>query len=110
MNNKEIGYAGESLACAYLERKGYSIMERNYRTRAGEIDIIARKGGKLAFVEVKTRLTDSCGTGAEAVDDKKRMHIRKAATQYILGSNIYFDSVELQVIEINANHLTGLYF
>ena len=61
MNRKEIGEAGESRACEVLCRQGYRILCRNYRCPYGEIDIIAGKGGKLIFAEVKTRLSDGWG-------------------------------------------------
>jgi len=61
-----LGELGETLACEELRRRGYAILERRYRTRYGEIDIVARHGDVLVFVEVKARAGDAFGTGAEA--------------------------------------------
>jgi putative endonuclease len=70
-----LGESGEDLACAELQRRGYAILERRYRTRAGEIDIIARHGSVLVFVEVKTRRSGHCGSPAEAVTRSKRRRL-----------------------------------
>lgn len=83
MNRKEIGEAGESLACEVLCRQGYRILCRNYRCPYGEIDIIAGKGGKLIFAEVKTRLSDGFGAGRDSVGSTKRSRIRRAAGYFL---------------------------
>ena len=72
MDKKKLGFAGEDLACRYLERNGYQIVERNKSyPRICEIDIIAKKKNKYYFVEVKTRKTDAFGIPSEAVDARK---------------------------------------
>ncbi len=84
MENKKLGAAGEDLACRYLERNGYEIVERNKSyPKICEIDIIAKRKGKLYFVEVKTRKTDAFGVPSEAVDSRKLSHIRKGAFLYL---------------------------
>lgn len=84
MENKKLGAAGEDLACRYLIRNGYEIVERNKSyPKLCEIDIIARRKDKLYFVEVKTRKTDAFGAPAEAVDSRKLSHIRKGAFLYL---------------------------
>ena len=84
MDRKKLGAAGEDLACRYLERNGYEIVERNKSFgRLSEIDIIARRRGNIYFVEVKTRQTEAFGTPQEAVDAKKLAHIRKGAFLYL---------------------------
>lgn len=110
MNNKEIGNAGERLAEEMLERRGYRIMERNYRCFYGEIDLIAEKNNRVAFVEVKTRLTDSCGDGRSAVNSKKRRRIHNAAGYYLTHTTTLFDDVDFQVVEISVAHITELEF
>jgi putative endonuclease len=76
-----IGNRGENLACEYLKRNGLKILEENYRTRWGEIDLIAREGDTLVFVEVKTRTQKRFGSPLEAVTtDKQRRIIRMAQT------------------------------
>lgn len=110
MNHKEIGNLGETLAAELLKRKGYHILERNYRCAYGEVDIIAADRGMIAFVEVKTRLTDICGDGRSAVDSKKRHRIHNAAGYYLSHSTAVFDDVDFQVVEIALAHITDLRF
>lgn len=110
MNRKEIGTAGERLAGEMLERQGYRILERNYRCFYGEIDLIAEKNNKVAFVEVKTRLTDSCGDGRSAVDFKKRRRIHNAAGYYLSNTTTHFKDIDFQVVEIAVTHMMGLEF
>jgi len=66
-NRQTLGKLGEDLACAELERRGYAITDRRYRTRFGEIDIVARYGEEIAFIEVKARVGGEFGGGAAAV-------------------------------------------
>ena len=80
---KDIGDSGEQFAAEMLEASGFYILERNYRTKVGEIDIIACRDGVLHFVEVKTRTGTSCGYPAEAVTEIKRQRIRRAAEWYL---------------------------
>lgn len=79
----ERGRRGEECAAAFLEKRGYRIAARNYRTRYGEIDLIAEKGEILAFVEVKTRAADSWFSPAEAVSAAKQRRILLAAQEYL---------------------------
>ena len=76
-NNRETGSHYERLAGAYLEQEGYEILEYNYRCKTGEIDIIAKEGQTLVFVEVKYRKDDKKGYPAQAVDQRKQQKIRK---------------------------------
>ena len=78
-----LGKLGEDLACLELERRGYEILERRYRRRGGEIDIIARDGATLVFVEVKAREGDDFGDGADAVTARKRRHMTAIALDYM---------------------------
>ena len=82
MNKTEIGRLGEEAVCKYLTERGYSIVERNYRIKGGEIDIIADNGDYIAFVEVKSRKPDSMISGFEAVNKRKRSLIIKTAADY----------------------------
>jgi putative endonuclease len=72
---QRLGTAGESIACGALESLGYRIIERNYRTRFGEIDIVAEDGGAIVFVEVKTKTDGSYGDPAEAVTPQKQRQL-----------------------------------
>ena len=78
-----LGESGEDLACAALERRGYVILERRYRTRSGEIDIIARDRHVLVFVEVKTRRGGRLVTPADAVTVWKRRKLALMAADYL---------------------------
>jgi putative endonuclease len=78
-----LGKSGEDLACEELVQRGYAILERRYRTRAGEIDIVAREGDRLVFVEVKTRRSVRYGDPAEAVTAVKRRQIALMAADYL---------------------------
>ncbi|MCH5267474.1 MAG: YraN family protein [Lachnospiraceae bacterium] len=81
-NNRKVGIHYEELAARYLQDKGYQILERNYRTPCGEIDIIARQGNTLVFVEIKFRSGEQYGTPSEAVDYVKRQRISKVALYF----------------------------
>lgn len=78
-----LGKFGERHAVKYLRKRGYVIVERNYRTPFGEIDIIAREGDVLAFVEVKTRSSRTFGLPQEAVDLRKRRQIIRTARAFL---------------------------
>lgn len=80
---KSLGERGEDAAAKFLKRNGFSILERNARLGRYEIDIIAREGDTVAFVEVKTRRSDSFADPEVNVDFRKRQHIRRAAHAYI---------------------------
>ena len=83
MNKREIGSGYEEMAAAYLVEQGYTILERNFRDRFGEIDIIAAEGSTLVFVEVKYRRGGECGDPAEAVTAEKQRRIRRTAQYYL---------------------------
>ena len=104
---KYIGDIGERQACIYLRLHGYKIIEKNYRTRFGEIDIIAEKKGTLVFVEVKKRKNDLFGGGSAAVNAAKQKKIIKAAESFVAllkkETECRFD-----VIEINGNRITHI--
>ncbi|MBR4880673.1 MAG: YraN family protein [Clostridia bacterium] len=102
MDNKEIGDYGERLARRYLKLRLYRIIDTNYKTRHGEIDIIAKKGRYIVFVEVKTRKeehTESYGRPALAVNYQKRQHIRHGVKSYLVRSNTDL-SPRIDIIEV----------
>lgn len=80
---QSLGKIGEDLACRELERRGYAILARRYRWRGGEIDIVARDGRTVVFVEVKAREGRAFGEAAEAVTALKRRRIAQAAVDYV---------------------------
>ena len=77
MTRSEIGKIGEDYVCGYLTKLGYTVSARNYRIKGGEIDIIACNGDYIAFVEVKSRKSDSLVSGFEAVNKRKKQLIIK---------------------------------
>ena len=83
MNTIFIGMSGESAACKYLKKNGYEILKRNYKKTYGEIDIIAKKGDLISFVEVKTRKNTEFGLACQAVQKSKMDRIKKTAKTYI---------------------------
>jgi len=80
---KDTGKSGEEAAFAFLKKKGFRVLEKNYRTPVGEIDIIANDRGTLVFIEVKTRTGISFGRPFEAVDRRKRERMKKVALWYM---------------------------
>ena len=85
---QSLGKTGEDLACAELRRRGYAILARRYRTRHGEIDIIARESGALVFIEVKARRSTRFGEPCEAVHWRKQQTIGRLAAEYVLRHGI----------------------
>lgn len=97
---KKLGARGEELAANYLVKKGYQIIQRNYYTRYGELDIISKKDNILIFVEVKTRTSTSFGLPEESVTKVKMDHLRKAALIYLNNLNQGFREIRFDVIAI----------
>ena len=83
MNKRQLGTDYEDKACAYLMNKDYKIIERNFRTYNGEIDIVAKDGQTIVFVEVKYRRKNSFGYSAEAVNIHKQKVIYKVAEGFL---------------------------
>ena len=95
-----LGKAGEDLACRELRSRGYAVVARRYRTRAGEIDIVARDGGTVVFVEVKTRRTTRFGTPQEAVTWRKRARLRAMATDYLSRHGLTDSPCRFEVVAV----------
>lgn len=106
-HNKEIGNLGEEMASKYLKNQGYNIIERNFRTRVGEIDIVAREEGFLIFVEVKTRRSIRYGYPREAVDINKQSKIKTMASIYIAKNKEYNSNIRFDVVEVIFDDNTG---
>ena len=96
-----LGISGENLACAELQRRGYAILEHRYRTRFGEIDIIARDGATIVFVEVKARLTDDFGGAAAAVTRWKQRRIAQMAVDYLARRSLHDCPCRFDVVAID---------
>jgi putative endonuclease len=83
MSKKQRGEAGEKLACSALKKKGYRIIERNYRCRYGEIDIIARHKDSLVFIEVRSKTGASFGSPEESITSAKKQRLVSTALDYL---------------------------
>lgn len=83
MDKRSIGNSYEQIAYKYLESIGYTIIERNFKSRSGEIDIVAKKDGYIRFIEVKYRSSSKYGFPGEAVDYKKQRLISRATSYYL---------------------------
>lgn len=83
MNTKSLGHLGEEQACRYLQDKGYKIIEKNFRNKLGEIDLIAKDGGMTCFIEVKTRQSLHYGAPYESVHSIKRRKMVQVALSYL---------------------------
>jgi putative endonuclease len=95
-----LGLLGEELAVRALERRGYAILARRYRTRHGEIDIIADDQGTLVFVEVKARMDAEFGTAAEAVTAWKQRRLVRMARLYLLAAAVMNRPCRFDVVAV----------
>ncbi len=99
-SSKSLGFEGEELAEKFLEKLGYKILEKNYRTKFGEIDLIGIDGDAVAFIEVKLRSGKRYGNPSEAIDHKKRSQIGRVALHFLSRKRMNnficrFDTVSL---------------
>lgn len=115
MNKRRFGIIGEKIAQNYLKNKGYEIIENNFYTKIGEIDIISKINNYIVFVEVKTRNNLEYGTPAMAVDLVKKRHIKNAAKIFLQINNLNNCIVRFDVVEIiikdgkcKINHIEGI--
>ena len=83
MKSHKLGKDGEAFAAEFLTARGYVILKTNYRTKVGEIDVVAQEGAVICFIEVKTRQDDGWDA-FEAVDKRKQYKIRRVAQQYLI--------------------------
>ena len=102
-NRQSLGKRGEDLACAELRRRGYAILARRYRTRFGEIDIVAREGDTFVFVEVKARTTSRFGEGAAAVTGGKQRRIGQMALDYMLRRRVSECPCRFDVVSVDLS-------
>jgi len=108
MNKKDLGKAGEKRIAQYLQKRGWTILETNFRYRKKEIDIIARKDEIISFIEVKTRRHSGFGMGMEAVDWLKQKTIIQVARYYLEKHNITEALVRFDVASIDGNVVSYL--
>ncbi|MCD8336936.1 MAG: YraN family protein [Lachnospiraceae bacterium] len=106
MNKRSVGSAYEARAAVHLESLGYQMICRNYRSRMGEIDLIARHQGYLVFVEVKYRSDENSGSAAEAVDFRKQQRIIRVARWYLMEHHIPEEQpVRFDVVAFEGNQV-----
>jgi putative endonuclease len=98
--NKIKGNYGEDLAINFLKEKKYEILERNYKNKFGEIDIVAKENETIIFIEVKYRESLNFGEGVDAVDFYKRNHIRNVAKVFVMKNHLENLEIRFDVIEI----------
>ena len=108
-NKRQIGVEYEQKAVEYLIENGYTILERNFRNRCGEIDIIARHKGVIIFLEVKFRTTNIYGSPLEAVDWRKQNQIRRVAQFYLMCHGLSeWTSCRFDVIAFEGDEMTHI--
>lgn len=114
---RKLGRQGEDRAVEWLKKKGYKILDQNYYTRYGELDIICEKSREIVFVEVKTRRSSQFGSPEEAVTYRKIQHMKHAALLYLSEKNIPYRGMRFDVIAIrvssdgseNINHIENAF-
>ena len=111
MNKRQLGKKYENIACDYLNKNNYKILDKNFQTKIGEIDIIAKdyndKNEYLCFIEVKFRNTNNYGRAIEAVDKRKQNKIINTSKIYLLKNNISFNTaIRYDVICFDNEEIT----
>ena len=100
--HQKFGKKSESVAAAQLEKNGYKILEHNYRTKLGEIDIIAKEGDTIVFVEVKARRSDGFGNPKSAITPKKQQKISMTALYYLKATKQSNAKARFDVVTIRS--------
>jgi putative endonuclease len=111
-----LGKWGEELAVDHLEAAGLVVLDRNWRCRDGELDIVAQDGDVLVICEVKTRSSTAFGTPAEAIDWRKAGRLRRLAAMWLVGSSHWFESIRFDIVAVlktpdgghEVDHLVGV--
>ena len=99
-HNRDLGARGEDLAAEFLEATGMVVLERNWRSRYGELDLIAQDGAAVVFVEVKTRTGTGYGTPAEAVTPVKAERIRRLAGLWLSEQSRRWSHIRVDVVTV----------
>lgn len=102
-HNQSLGAYGESLAAEYLQKLGYSILERNFKKKQGDIDLVVKEGKTLVVVEVKTRISDEYGPPEDAITARKISMLRRSVEYYLAIHQIAYNSIRIDVIAIMLN-------
>lgn len=104
----EVGATSEDRAVDHLVRQGLAIVERNYRCKVGELDIVARDRGVLVFVEVRSRRSGEYGSALEAVTWRKRQKVSRVAMHYLAWRRPCFESARFDVVAITGDELVHI--
>ena len=103
VDRKLLGAGGEHLAVQILYSRGFSILEKNYHCRFGEIDVICSRAGEIYFVEVKTRMDSRLGLPREAVNREKQARIRRCAQWYLSHTGQRETNCQFMVVEVTVD-------
>lgn len=100
VKRRDLGRAGEKQASSFLRSKGYRILHNNYRGRGGEIDLIARDGATIVFIEVKTRSSNNFGSPLAAITPKKQHHLSMVAQEYLARHRLFDTDARFDVVGV----------
>ena len=116
MKTKPLGSKGENLAASYLRDQGWEIIERNYRTRLGEIDLVCRDHDTVVFVEVKTRTPTDFARPDQSVTQRKQAKLRRLVEEYLVAHHIESSDVRFDVLGVTLgsgrpefDHIVGAF-
>lgn len=101
-HNNRLGDSGEEAAAGWYQAQGFEILDRNWRVREGELDLICGRAGVVVFAEVKTRSSTRFGGGAAAVDWKKQRRIRQLAMLWLAGQQGFWPELRFDVIDVDS--------
>lgn len=102
---RQIGAAAESKAVDFLIDQGYRIVERNFRSNAGELDVVAYDGSVLCFIEVRSRASDCCGNAAVTVTPAKQGKVTRAAYSYLHIRRVQFGEARFDVVAMTGSEM-----
>lgn len=108
LSRRARGAWGEDLAAAHYTRLGYDVVDRNWRSPTGELDLVVRRSGTYVFSEVKARRTDTFGPPASAVGPAKQRRIRRLAVEWLRAHDVGADTIRFDVVAITGNRLVLL--
>ncbi len=108
LSRRALGRWGEDLAAAHFERRGYEILDRNWRCRHGEIDLVVRRQLLVVFCEVKARRSDSHGSAAAAVHPGKQVRLRRLAATWLATHDVRRVDVRFDVVAITGVRLSHI--
>lgn len=118
MDKRVLGKKGEEIASKYLIKSGYKVIEKNYRTKYGEIDLICEKEDSIIFIEVRTKTNLDYILPEESITSKKIEHLKKSSLEYLSNSNRKYKNIKFEFIGIlflnkenyKLNHIKDIIF